>query len=67
MDDHALYQEVEARLAAFSGPIDDLNRTLRAIPDQDLRKTTCRCLGEVMGQLETIAYEFRKHLGTKGR
>ncbi|WP_282181546.1 hypothetical protein [Aliiroseovarius marinus] len=64
MDEHEHYKKVELGIEAFSQPFNDLEKLLRVIPDDELRKTTLRALGESMGSLELIAYEFRKHLGT---
>lgn len=64
MDEHALYKQVDANINAFSGPIDSLDQVLRSIPNEDLQIASLRLLGEVMGNLDAIAYEFRKHLGT---
>ncbi|KPA22477.1 hypothetical protein shim_07610 [Shimia sp. SK013] len=64
MNEHELYQEVETKVEAFSDHINNLDHTLRSIPDETLRKTALRSLGDLMGNLETITYEFRKHLGT---
>lgn len=63
-DEHQLYAKVEERIEAFSPPFNDLEQLLRSIPDENLRRTTLRSLGEVIGHLEAIAYEYRKHLGT---
>ncbi|WP_323778891.1 hypothetical protein [Leisingera sp.] len=64
MEEHQLYAKVEEGREAFSPPISDLEELLRSIPDEALRRTMLRSLGEVIGNLETIAYEYRKHLGT---
>ena len=64
MNEHELYAKVEAGIEAFSLPINDLEKLLRSIPDEALRRASRRSLGEVMGHLDNIAYEYRKHLGT---
>lgn len=64
MDEHELYKQVESKIDEFSDPINQLNQILRGIPNEDLRRASLRSLGELMGNLETITYEFRKHLGT---
>ena len=63
IDEHELYAKVEQGIDAFSQPINELEELLRSIPDETLRKSMRRSLGEVMGHLDEIAYLYRKHLG----
>lgn len=64
MDGHEFYKEIRSKVDEFSDPIDHLNHVLSGIPDKKLRHATLRPLGELIGNLEEVAYEFRKHLGT---
>ena len=62
-DEHDLYAKVEKGIDAFSQPFNELEQLLRTIPDETLRKSALRSLGEVMVHLDEIAYHYRKHLG----
>ena len=62
IDENQLCSRVEEEIEALLPPISELEGLLRSIPNENLRKTTLRSLGEVIGQLDAIAYDFRKHL-----
>ena len=63
IDEHRVYANLEKRIEAFAPAISDMEELLRSIPNEDIRKTLLRSLGEVMAHLEEMAYEYRKHLG----
>lgn len=63
MDDHELYLKVEQGIDAFSSPFNDLDKLLRMIPDEALRKMTLRDLAQAFCHLDKVGYEYRRHLG----